>query len=119
MTCREGQRSQGTFLNAGPLRRRYPAGVPDVVSSLADATVRQYVRTFDTLTIELTLWNDQRGVVRAEGVTHLDDSGTHQCDALVRLPELDADGLGIGYAILNVEGKATLRFRARHVAVEA
>jgi hypothetical protein len=97
----------------------YPHGVAEVVFPLSDATVRQYVRTSDTLRIELTLWNEEHGALRAGGVTYLEDSGTHECDALVRQPQLDAAELGLGYAIVDVEGNATLRFRASTVDLEA
>jgi hypothetical protein len=93
--------------------------VAEVVLLLPDATVRQYTRTFDSLVIELTLWDESDKTLRAEGVTRLEDDGTHECDALVRAPELDGPDETLGYGIADLEGNATLRFIARCIEFDA
>jgi hypothetical protein len=91
----------------------------EVILSLPDATVRQYTRSLESLVIELTLWDESHRTLRAEGVTRLEDDGTHECDALVRLPELDGPVDTYGYGIADVEGNVTLRFQARRIDPDA
>ena len=91
----------------------------EVVLSLPDATVRHYTRSFDSLAIELKLWDETARALRAEGVSRLEDDGTHECDALVRVLELDGDNEALGYEIADVEGKITMRFRARRIDFDA
>ncbi|MFG1606761.1 hypothetical protein [Actinoplanes sp. NPDC049265] len=86
--------------------------VPDgVVLATGDATMKSYVRTFDTLTIELTLWNEKTQRIEATGVTRLEDDGTWEAEALIRLPALDGPGRE-GFAVIDVEDNPTLRFAA-------
>lgn len=91
----------------------------EVVLSSPDATVRLYTRSFESLEIELTLWDETTKTRRAEGVSRLEDDGTHECDALVRVPELDGDDETLGYGIVDVERNVTLRFRARRIDLDA
>ena len=85
-----------------------------VVLAAGDATMKSYRRTFDTLTIELTLWNETTQRIEATGVTRLEDDGTWEAEALIRLPELDGPA-GRGYGVIDTEDNATLRFVARDV----
>ena len=88
----------------------------DVLLATGDATLRRYVRTPDELTIELTLWNEESRSITARGVTRLEDDGTWETEALVRLPRLDDEATGKkGYGILDVEDTPTLRFLADDV----
>lgn len=84
----------------------------EVVAATGDAHVLVYRRTFDTLEIEL--WNEELQVIRDIGAGVLHDSGTWECDGVVRLPELD-DGDLVGYAVVDTEDVATLRFNAREL----
>jgi hypothetical protein len=79
-----------------------------------DATLRCYERTFDQLTIEIALWDESTKIVTAFGVTDLVDVGTWEVDAIVRVPELDGDGLS-GYGIVDTEDNLTLRFAAQRI----
>jgi hypothetical protein len=81
-----------------------------------DATLRRYERTFDQLTIEITLWDESTKIVTAYGVTKLIDVGTWEVDALVHVPELDGDGLS-GYGIVDTEDNLTLQFTAQRIDV--
>ena len=94
---------------------RGDVGRAEVVLSTPDATVRRYTRTFDSLEVELTMWDESEKTLRAEGVSCLEDDGTHECDGLIRVPELDRPDEGLGYGIVDTEGNVTLRFRAREV----
>jgi hypothetical protein len=85
--------------------------VPDVILSTPGATLRRYVRAFDQLTLELVLWDESTRSLVATGVTFLEDQGTWEVDALVRLSDLNLEGKR-GYGIVNVEGAVTLRFVA-------
>jgi hypothetical protein len=53
--------------------------------------------------------------VHAEGVTRLEDDGTYECDALIRVPELEGSNEASGYGIIDVEVNVTLRFRTRRI----
>ncbi len=81
-----------------------------VVMVTGDATLRQYVRTFDTIAFELTLWDESSKIIAVKDVDFLHDDGTWEVDALVRRPELDS-ACTKGYAIIDTEGNATLLFR--------
>jgi hypothetical protein len=61
--------------------------------------------------IRLQLWDESTRVVKAQGVSELHDTGTWECDALVRHPALDGDAR-VGYAIVDTEGHPTLTFAA-------
>ena len=71
-----------------------------------------YTRTFDGLVIRIQLWDESTRVITARGVTELHDTGTWECDALVRQAALDGDDRS-GYAIVDTEGNPTLTFAAR------
>lgn len=86
----------------------------EVLAATGDAHVVRYRRTFDTLEIEIELWNEESRMIRALGVGVLHDSGTWECDGVVRFPELD-DGDLVGYAVVDTEDVATLRFNAREL----
>jgi hypothetical protein len=60
----------------------------DVLLATGDATLRRYERTFDRLTIELTMWDESVKTITAAGVTWLQDTGTWEVDGLVRVPAL-------------------------------
>ena len=62
----------------------------EVLLSTGDATVGSYTVNFDKLAIEITLWNETVRRISASGVTHVEDTGTWECDAIVRLPDLDS-----------------------------
>jgi hypothetical protein len=79
-----------------------------------DATLRRYERAFDELTLELQLWDETTKIIKAFGVTQLCDVGTWEVDAIVRVPELDREGLS-GYGILDTENNVTLRFIAQRI----
>jgi len=85
----------------------------DVVLSTPDATLRRYIRAYDRLTLEFEfeLWDESARILEASGVTRLEDDGTWEADALVRVPELGISGK-LGYGVLNVEGSVSLRFVA-------
>lgn len=90
--------------------------VENVVRAMGDATLARYTREFDTLRLEFTLWNEQPFIVSATGVTRLEDDGTWEADAIIRLPELDKpDGKGLGYGIIDVDDNPTLRFIAENL----
>jgi hypothetical protein len=88
----------------------------EVVLSTPDSTLRTYSRAFDCLTLEFEMWDESTKQVNAFGVTRLEDDGTWEADALVRVPELDA-GTKTGYGVINVEGALTLRFVADRIEV--
>ena len=89
----------------------------EVLLVTGDSTVRRYTRTFDSLEVELTMWDESAKTLRAEGVTRLEDDGTHECDGVVRVPELDRLDEGLGYGIVDTDGNVTLRFRAHQLDV--
>jgi len=62
--------------------------------------------------IRIQLWDESTRVITARGVTELHDTGTWECDALVRQAALDGDDRS-GYAIVDTEGNPTLTFAAR------
>lgn len=90
----------------------------EVVLSTPDSTLRTYSRAFDRLTLEFEMWDDSTKQVIAFGVTRLEDDGTWEADALVRVPELDG-ATTTGYGVINVEGALTLRFAANRIEVRA
>lgn len=79
--------------------------------STGDAHVAGYAVRFDLLSIELVLWDESRRVVEAWGVSELHDSGTWECDGIVRYHALD-DGTRLGYAIVDTDDQRTLCFNA-------
>lgn len=79
-----------------------------------DAYVKEYRRTFEELVIVVLLWDESIREIRARDLGELHDTGTYECDALVRRPELDGDGR-TGYAVIDAEGNATLTFSAREL----
>lgn len=83
----------------------------EVVLSTGDAHVTHFSRRFDTLEIELVLWDERTKTVRATGVAELHDIGTWECDGIVRCPALD-DGERLGYAVVDTDDNETLRFNA-------
>jgi len=85
--------------------------VPGVILATGDANVLDYTRTFEELVIRLQLWDESTRVITARGVTELHDTGTWECDALVRHAALDGDDRS-GYAIVDTEGNPTLTFAA-------
>jgi hypothetical protein len=91
--------------------RGYPH---EVVLATPDAALVKYSRAFDQLTLEFKMWDESPKQVNAHGVTRLEDDGTWQSDALVRVPELDA-GAKHGYGIVDVESNVTLRFVADRI----
>lgn len=86
------------------------------VLTTGDAHVARYSRRFDELEIELVLWNEEHHLVRASGVERLHDSGTWECDGIIRYPDLD-DETRLGYAIVDTEQQATLRFNALQLRI--
>lgn len=86
----------------------------NLVHAFGDAVVVSYERTFDKLQISLRLWDESEARLLAEGVGHLEDTGTWECDGLVRDPSLDAGDL-LGYAVVDTDAVPTLRFAARSV----
>jgi hypothetical protein len=84
---------------------------PGVILTTGDANVLEYTRTFEELVIRLQLWDESTRVIRARGVTELHDTGTWECDALVRHPALDGEDRS-GYAVVDTEGHPTLTFAA-------
>ena len=80
----------------------------DPHAPLAD---RMRPRTFEELVIRLQLWDESTRVITARGVTELHDTGTWECDALVRHAALDGDDRS-GYAIVDTEGNPSLTFAA-------
>jgi hypothetical protein len=82
----------------------------DVLLATGDATLRRYERTFDTLTLELTMWDESTKVITARGVSLLEDAGTWEVDGIVRIPALD-EGARQGFGLVDTERKVTLRFR--------
>lgn len=81
-----------------------------------DATLRRYARECDRLTLEFNLWDESAQLVTVHGIARLEDEGTWEADAVVRLPELDQNGK-LGYGIIDVEGKPTMRFVADGVDI--
>jgi hypothetical protein len=86
----------------------------DVLLATGDATVSSYTVRFDSLDIDLKLWDETTRRVRATGVSYLTDVGSWECDGIVRLPELDSED-GEGFGIVSTEGEATLKFRAKAI----
>lgn len=82
-----------------------------IVLDTSDGTLVRYSREFDRVTFEFKLWDETVQQVVAVGVTRLEDSGTWEVDAVVRVPEWDGDG-GQGFGIVNVADEVTLRFAA-------
>ena len=89
---------------------------PEVVLATGDAHVAAYERTFDRLTVRLVLWDESDKELVATGVGSLQDTGTWECDALVRDPDFDDDDGRVGYAVIDTEGNRTLRFSASNLA---
>ena len=82
----------------------------DVLLVTGDATLRRYERTFETLTLELTMWDESTKVITARGVSLLQDNGTWEVDGVVRVPVLD-EGSHRGYGLVDTEQNITLQFR--------
>jgi hypothetical protein len=82
-----------------------------VILDTPDATLRRYTKEFDRLTLDFQLWDETIKCLTVEGVVRLEDDGTWEAEALVRLPEFDVPGK-LGYGILSVEGAVTLRIVA-------
>jgi hypothetical protein len=83
----------------------------EIVRSTGDATLSTYSRTFDTLTLHLTLWDESPLQVTAHGVQSLLDEGSWEVDGIVRLPALDHDSV-FGFGLIDTEGVVTMRFAA-------
>ncbi len=83
----------------------------EVLRSTGDAVVERLALGRGSLELALRLWNDEIVLLRAEGVTFLEDRGTWECDAIVRQPDLDELG-GRGFGVVDTDGVVTLRFRA-------
>lgn len=91
----------------------------DILLTTGDANVRSYERSFEELHITLVLWDESTKVITATGVGRLEDSGTWECDAIVRYPPFDDESASRqGYAIVDVEGEPTLRFAATGIDLD-
>lgn len=88
----------------------------ELIISTGDAHVDSYTRTFDRLELRMTMWDDSSRRVLATGVVELHDSGTWDCDGIIRIPDLDADGLQ-GFGIVDTDGVVTLSFSAQGIDV--
>ncbi len=85
-----------------------------VLKTFGDAVVLSYERRFDRLELLIRLWDDAAATLIAEGVLVLEDSGTWECEGVVRLQSLDSKG-ALGYAIVDTDLTPTLRFTAAKV----
>lgn len=85
-----------------------------VLKTLGDAVVLSYERTFSELRLLIRLWDDATATLVAEGVRVLEDSGTWECEGVVRLGSLDGED-ALGYGIVDTESSPTLRFTAAKV----
>lgn len=83
----------------------------EVVKVVSDAVILSYLRTFDHLVIRLQLWDEEEATLIGAGVGRLEDTGTWECDGVVRLTDLDEPGR-CGFAILDTDANQTLRFVA-------
>lgn len=91
----------------------------DILLVTGDANVRSYERSFDQLRITLVLWDESTKVITATGVGRLEDSGTWECDAIVRYPPFDDESSSSqGFAIIDVDGVPTLRFAATGINLD-
>ena len=86
----------------------------EVLLATGDATLRRYERTFDTLTIELTMWDERIKIITARGVSMLNDIGTWEVDGIVRVAALD-DGTRRGVGLVDTERNITLQFRCEEL----
>lgn len=86
----------------------------EVLKILSDAVVLSYERSFDRLVVSLRLWNEEAASLVVDGVTWLEDTGTWECDGVVRLSTLDTTD-GYGFGIVDTDSNSTLRFVARRV----
>jgi hypothetical protein len=74
------------------------------------------VRTFDELTLHLTLWDETEKIVVAHGVATLEDVGTWEAEAIVRIPDLDESAEGKkGFGVIDADDNVTLKFVADRV----
>jgi hypothetical protein len=89
----------------------------ETVLATGDTTLTHYVRTFDQLRLEIQLWDETAKIVTAFGVMKLTDVGTWELDGIVRVPDLDEDGLS-GYGLVDTEGTLTLQFAATRIEFE-
>jgi hypothetical protein len=87
-----------------------------VVLATGDAHVLEYRRTFDALEIAIVLWDESVRRIRAEGVVEVRDTGTWECDGLIRYPDLDGEDV-LGYAIVDTDDMPTLIFNARNLVL--
>lgn len=86
-------------------------GVNEIVRTTGDAYVLGYSVALGRLVIDVRYWNDEMGQIVATDLRCLTDGGTYECDAIVRVPELDSDD-GRGYGVVSADGMVTLRFSA-------
>ena len=76
---------------------------------LSDATLEGYERDLSqSLILRIRMWNDELLELAASDLTHLEDDGTWEVDAIVTLKVAGGDGFGI----LDTEGNVTMRFLA-------
>ena len=87
---------------------------PAVLKTMGDAVVLSYERTFSRLVLLIRLWDEATATLIAEGVQLLEDSGTWECEGIVRLESLDSKDV-LGYAIVDTDSTPTLRFTAAKV----
>jgi hypothetical protein len=90
----------------------------DVILPTGDATLLRYTRSFDSLTLEFTLWDESIKSIAAQGVTFLEDRGTWEAEALIRFPSLDQPSGKKGFAIIDTDDTATLLFIADRVDID-
>jgi hypothetical protein len=87
---------------------------PTVLKTMGDAVVVSYERTFSRLVLRIRLWDEATATLIAEDVQVLEDSGTWECEGVVRLESLDGED-ALGYAIVDTDSTPTLRFTAAKV----
>ena len=87
-----------------------------VLKTMGDGVVLSYERTFSRLVLLTRLWDEGAATLIADGVQLLEDSGTSDCEGIVRLESLDSKDV-LGYAIADTDSTPTRRFTAAKVLV--
>ncbi len=85
----------------------------DVLKAFGDAYLTVYRKSFDRIEIDIRLWDETVAQIVAEQVGSVEDSGTWECEGLVRLSAADGHPR---FAIVDTEQNPTLRFEAGRIS---
>lgn len=89
-------------------------GSEEVLRTFGDAYIPLYRKSFDRLEIDVQLWDETIARFVAEDAQSIEDLGTWECEALLRLPT--ASGTLPRFAIVDTDHNTTLSFTAGRIS---